>query len=1365
MKLVVLRLCHHHHHHHHRLVMVIYFGKDKLRFSTIRVYFPVAMLTLPKINKLAILGIRSFDPTRNEVIKFDTPLTLIVGQNGCGKTTIIECLKYATTGDLPPNSKGGAFIHDPKMCGEREVLGQIKLSFDSINGAQMVCTRSMQLTVKKTSRSMKTLDGQLLVVRNGERSTISSRCAELDTVMPQYLGVSKAVLEYVIFCHQDESLWPLSEPAALKKRFDEIFEAQKYTKAITNLKDLVKAKNIELGKMRILLDQYRTDKDRAEKAKRRADELHNEIEEMRTQITSLSSEIASISAQQEAHFLSAREFESILATLEMKRQAAISKRSHLSELSQHMLHLSESTPALLQMQSDYTSRLSSFTATIESKKQQHTRKTLDLENLRLSLGSKMTEKGRLEAEKKQFETLLSERAAMIKEIAISHNIRGFDSAGLGTGTGAGSGHDETLVTEFLTRISRLSRDQNHLLETLKRQNEETITSAKSSLDSLLSKHQSFSQKKSYSQSESQSLDQKIRSLQRELEAMGLDTAREGMMKEELRIREQRFEELKMETQGEGLEREIAEGQKRLREVEERIEEMQQELWQGNRDASARAQLEVLQQGVEVKRKALAQLLEVKRGRIDEVLGEGWNEGDVERRLKGVVEQREEELQKVTRLREAQNQELAQVTLKIDIATDSLKRMKAEADKCKETVLGSWFDETVAENQIEDYHDALRDLEEQRKQFESAEFFTKYLLDALSHADHKDACKLCLRSFDATEKSKFKEIINKRMSKLITSATAETMASLDAEIADLKNAGPFYDTYMRLTTTEIPTLEKEMLALRGGKEKVLADCNIIDQDYNHSLALKSTAESLKTPISDLSRLHREIQTHETEIRDLHSSLLSTVGLRSPTELQDLLKTLQDQAKTLKATLRTLESDREARRQNLILAERQVNDARKRLSELQLQLMESQNLVERIEEYSAEKKRLRGIMEEAEEDIRKLAPAIQMQEARVGEAVVEAQEREMRQQREAGRVAQADIALRSIQQRVERYVNEGGLERLQGVTREVQELQKRVEEMVQELGNGMEEIRKMEREHNMAGTTQRSIQENLRWRKNKEELEEIEKEIKELEGKDAETKKEQFTRDANTLANTHMRLSSEKSTLVGSLKTKDAHLLQLQADFLTDYSSAKTNYKTTLAEVHILQAIISDLTKYSRALDLALMKYHTLKMREINSIISELWTEVYRGSDIDTILIRSESSPSSSEATTRLNSSTNYRVCMVKSDVEMDMRGRCSAGQRILACIIIRLALAECFGVNCGLIALDEPTTNLDRENVRSLALALNRMVKSRMRQRNFMAIVITHDEEFLREMRVAEFVEGFYRVRRNTEGASIIERGEVRELMY
>ena len=62
-------------------------------------------------------------------------------------------------------------------------------------------------------------------------------------------------------------------------------------------------------------------------------------------------------------------------------------------------------------------------------------------------------------------------------------------------------------------------------------------------------------------------------------------------------------------------------------------------------------------------------------------------------------------------------------------------------------------------------------------------------------------------------------------------------------------------------------------------------------------------------------------------------------------------------------------------------------------------------------------------------------------------------------------------------------------------------------------------------------------------------------------------------------------------------------------------------------------------------------------------------------------------------------------MYKNGVEMDMRSRCSAGQRVLACIIIRLALAETFCVHCGILALDEPSTNLDSSNVSSLCDAL------------------------------------------------------------
>ena len=67
-------------------------------------------------------------------------------------------------------------------------------------------------------------------------------------------------------------------------------------------------------------------------------------------------------------------------------------------------------------------------------------------------------------------------------------------------------------------------------------------------------------------------------------------------------------------------------------------------------------------------------------------------------------------------------------------------------------------------------------------------------------------------------------------------------------------------------------------------------------------------------------------------------------------------------------------------------------------------------------------------------------------------------------------------------------------------------------------------------------------------------------------------------------------------------------------------------------------------------------------------------------------------------------------MVKGSTELDMRGRCSAGQKVLASIIIRLALAETFCLTSGLLALDEPTTNLDADNMEGLAHALADIIK-------------------------------------------------------
>lgn len=66
---------------------------------------------MAEIKKMSIQGIRSFSPFEPKSINFLKPLTIIVGDNGCGKTTIIECLKIGCTGRLPPTVSNGQVTH------------------------------------------------------------------------------------------------------------------------------------------------------------------------------------------------------------------------------------------------------------------------------------------------------------------------------------------------------------------------------------------------------------------------------------------------------------------------------------------------------------------------------------------------------------------------------------------------------------------------------------------------------------------------------------------------------------------------------------------------------------------------------------------------------------------------------------------------------------------------------------------------------------------------------------------------------------------------------------------------------------------------------------------------------------------------------------------------------------------------------------------------------------------------------------------------------------------------------------------------------------------------------------------------------
>jgi DNA repair protein RAD50 len=117
------------------------------------------------------------------------------------------------------------------------------------------------------------------------------------------------------------------------------------------------------------------------------------------------------------------------------------------------------------------------------------------------------------------------------------------------------------------------------------------------------------------------------------------------------------------------------------------------------------------------------------------------------------------------------------------------------------------------------------------------------------------------------------------------------------------------------------------------------------------------------------------------------------------------------------------------------------------------------------------------------------------------------------------------------------------------------------------------------------------------------------------------------------------------------------------------------------------------------------------------------------------------------------SHNYRLVMHHKHLQvLDMRGRCSAGQKVLASLVVRLALAETFCHNCGVLALDEPTSNLDERNIKGFTEALGRIVNDRKQARNsgFQLIVISHDNEFIDDLARLTEVPEYFRIKKDPQ---------------
>jgi DNA repair protein RAD50 len=1150
-------------------------------------------------------------------------------------------------------------------------LAQVKLQFKDAKKSKLVVTRSVMLTVKKNTRSATQIDCNFLMIRDGERTNLSKRVMEMDKIVPKYLGVSPAILESVIFCHQDESLWPMSEPGPLKKKFDEIFEAMKYTKAIDQLKTLRKNQTTEMAALKIHEDNYRINKDKADKCAKRSEALHAEIEGLRKQLGDLEKNIEVAFNDEQEKRIRASEAFNVLNELQNSRTQAGYLEKNLSQLKDHMKEMHESDEWLESTLAHFDQRMAEFKEEEANLRAQYTELNEEAKAATRQLSKKQSEKGQHLAEKASFDGNLELRLQLVKEAARQHSMRGYD----------GDLEDDQ-IQEFVSRIQKLSKDKDRELDAISRKTDEELRKKQEVLTSLETSRTTRAQEKVTARQTIASNDKKVNSKQMEIRNIRMDEGTMAALEASLNDAKGRLEKLNDNYKDASWDANIKNEGKRLRELQDEYSRLRNELYESNKVVEGQAQLQVFKKELKDRQSRLDTMKATYNDQLASVVGSDWEVETLERNFQTAMDDRIQAVRDAQKQQDGFNQQLTAVEFKLKTSGDNLKQKRMNMQKCKDAVMASIClpngDDLPS---IDDYPSELADLESQRnaaqKNLDGADYVTDYYKKGQEIITINNCCRLCARPFaDGKEKASALERIQKELARIAKDSLTGAVKQLEDDLRSANAARLQYETYKLLSSTEIPSLEKTVQNLELQKAALVAQAEKQDSFVRDVMATKEDGEALSKTVTSITNYCNEISKYENDIARLSSQQSYSGSTLSNEEINQQSTECEEQIRSLTSKINKMSNEEKQAISAITTLDREVSQLHNDVAAAKNQLEKKNRLSAEVKEYRDSTLQLQEAIQVADAELDSLAPEFAKANAQLDDVKKRGRVEAKKVQKDKDDVANTVNKFQTVERAINKYIESNGPGKLAACERAIHAIEQDQKRLEKELSEITKKNNDMKTRLADSENSRRSIEENVRYRKGLEDLKAVQMKIAELQSQNVDGEHDQLKAEALHALKHLQILEADRGPITGAMKAKDQELNRYLEEWEIDYKDAAEKYRETHLKLEVTKAACDDLGKYGSALDSAIMKYHTMKMEEINAIATELWQRTYQGTDVDGILIRSDAE------TVKANRTYNYRVVMVKGEVEMDMRGRCSAGQKVLACIIIRLALAECFGVNCG-----------------------------------------------------------------------------------
>lgn len=1177
-----------------------------------------------------------------------------------------------------------------------------------------------------------------------QRATISTKCADLDEEMPRLLGVTKSILQNVIFCHQEDSNWPLSEASVLKKKFDDIFDATRYTKALDNIKTIRKERNVELKVSQAELDSLKTDRDRADHLKEKKEKLAKTLSDKESRLQDLDDEIRRVTKENKQFYDKAVKFREVVnqaETLEEKKKLHHQNREALRST---MVDIDESDEELRRRKDSFQDHLerqrthrSNMLRRTEAKKE-------ELSGVESQYSKKLSERGALENDQKHHEEAVAQRQQNIREMSVELGIRGFDVVGL----------SDSQVGDFKHRLTDSANSAQQSLHNFKASSSSREAEVSNKYQELRNERSSKASSRESSVTHAKRIKDRLKQAQDQLDGATVTQTDITAAKEAYEDDLNKVEKLRKDLDESAYDEQLRKKANEIRELDDRREELTTELNTLNRHAEFRAKLDMKKKDSEHKGASAHSLIDRNASAYEKLTGQSPVLNTFESALSSCASSQERQVAQAEQEEAEKTRAVQHLESRLSVCHSQLAEKQAQLSTLEKSIKDFLDNEDEAITTVEDAVAAAeKELETLNEDLSSGSHAHDLFSRILANGQSNHSCLGCGRGIQDDELAAFEKYVVSKIKQLSPEGRnelEETIEEWKRALAEARKLLHSEDIAQSLKEVEIPKLQEEVSKLENDLHKRSEEAEQAAKVLRDLREQQQSISSLKRVAQEVTRLINEAEALRKEVATLESDLASTGSVKTGDEVQNAINDLADNIKRLKREQQTVERYRDSKKTELSNAERACFRSERIVSEKAQENDRRIALQNRLDELRAEVSETNDTIKRLDSDIDGLSRPIASSKEELEALKSDNAQEEDRLRGEADKIESRMRVLQDLDDRVSRFTLARGHQKLDDCNQAISRLQEQIQAIQDEMKVIEGDAAKIDRDLNESKSTERNILDNLRYRELGRDLTRIDEELSQLDLDSASIARQEFELKYHDQKQVENSLNGEAQRLSGEISSLKEQIAARNEELRTDYKDIGPRFSRKLVEVKTSELANADLERYSKALDQAIIHFHGLKMQEINEHIRYLWSKTYQGSDIDSISIESDNEKVG-------NRSYNYRVCMMKDTVKMDMRGRCSAGQKVLASIIIRLALADSFATNCRFMALDEPTLCLDHETVSALARSLADIIKERPRTQ---LIVVTHDQDFLSMLATHAAVDQYWRVGRDGLN-SYIERERVR----